>query len=222
MSPSFELEDAVRKRAGNNDLFVAGLDEVGVGALAGPVIAAAVALRINYASWLANVDDSKKLPERIREKMYDVIQQNALAWGIGYQFNKVIDSRGIAWARENTITTAFLSCKKALRVENVAAVVDDRRLSSLRDELGGKASIFSNKADEKSYSVAAASIVAKVIRDRFMRDAALKFPQYGFEKHKGYATKYHIEMLRKYGPCPIHRLSFRPVREAQVKLPTKD
>lgn len=145
--------------------------------------------------------------------MFDVIQQNALAFGVGYEMHTEIDRLGIAKARKQAIVTAFSECKKKTGREDIAAVCDDRRLSSLRDVLGGKASIFSNKADSKSFSCAAASILAKVIRDRFMRDVALKFPQYGFEKHKGYATKYHIEMLRKHGPCPIHRLSFKLFRK---------
>ena len=210
--PSFELEDAVRQRANNNDLFVAGVDEVGIGACAGPIISAAVVLR-GYSMWLANVDDSKKLTSKRREEMYDVILENAVAYGIGYETNVSIDEIGIAKARRKAMITAFQKCKEILGTDTLAAVVDGYSLRWMRDDLGGESSLFSNKADSKSYSVAAASILAKVIRDRYMTIMSKNFPQYDWEKNKGYGTPKHLESIKKYGPSPLHRLSFKPFRK---------
>ena len=208
--PSLDLETDVRKRADDPGLPVVGVDEVGVGCLAGPVMAAAVALR-GDEPWLDSLDDSKRLSGVKREDVYGFIIDSALAFGVGYASHEEVDEVGIASARRRAVVMAFRNCKERLG-RDAAAVVDDRRLAWVRSDLGGGASIFADKADQRSYSVAAASIVAKVLRDRHMRKMAHMWLGYEFEKNVGYGTPRHIEALTKLGPCPIHRRSFEPLR----------
>lgn len=214
--PSFDLELDVRRRADNPDLCVAGVDEVGVGALAGPVMAAAVVLR-GAELWIPELDDSKRLTYKKRDRLHALIVDEALAFGIGYASQKEIDDVGIATARRRAIVRAFEECRIALGPggHDLAAVVDDRRLAWLRADLGGKASIFADKADQRSYSVAAASIVAKVTRDNYMQKMVGMYPNYEmWYNNKGYGTPEHLEALKKYGPTPIHRKSFKPIADA--------
>ena len=209
--PSFELEIMTRARANDPFLLVAGVDEVGVGALAGPVMAAAVVLS-GDEPWVDGLDDSKRLSHGRRETLYDLIVDEATAFGLGHASHKEIDQVGIASARRLAVVRAFQACKDALDCGQLAAVVDDRRLARLRSDLGGRASIFVDHADQRSYSVAAASIVAKVTRDRHMRKMEGMWPGYGFESNVGYGTPRHIDAVREPGPCPIHRVSFEPIR----------
>ncbi len=209
--PSFDLEQDVRKRAGNLELLVCGLDEVGVGSLAGPVMAAAVVL-YGDEPWLGELDDSKRLTHKKREYLHDLIVEQAQAFGLGYASQKEIDDVGIASARRRAITRAYDKCHDALGDMALAAVVDDRRLAWLRSDLGGRASIFADKADQRSYSVAAASIVAKVIRDRYMQKMGAMYDAYGFATNVGYGTPKHLAAIKEYGPCPLHRRSFEPLK----------
>ncbi len=209
--PNFDLEQNVRRRAGNSDLLVAGVDEVGVGALAGPVMAAAVVL-VGDEPWVPELDDSKRLTHKKRDYLHDLIVEQARAFGIGYASQKEIDDVGIASARRRAIVRAYDACKDALGGVELASVVDDRRLAWLRSDLGGRASIFADKADQRSFSVAAASIVAKVIRDRYMQKMSAMYENYDFGGNKGYGTPKHLAAIKEHGPCPLHRMSFEPLK----------
>ncbi len=209
--PSFDLEQDVRKRAGNSELLVAGIDEVGVGALAGPVMAAAVVLH-GDESWLGELDDSKRLTHKKRNYLHDLIMEQARAFGLGYASQKEIDDVGIASARRRAVVRAYDACKDIFGDGDLAAVVDDRRLAWLRSDLGGRPSIFADKADQRSYSVAAASIVAKVIRDRYMQKMGAMYDAYGFATNVGYGTPKHLAAIKEHGPCPLHRRSFEPLK----------
>ena len=176
---------------------VCGIDEAGRGPLAGPVVAAAVILPEGIQ--LPGVNDSKKITEKKREMLFDFVQENAVAWGIGEASETEIDEI-------NILQATFLAMKRAVEALPVAAdfaLVDGNRTSGLdipaECVIGG---------DGKVLSIAAASILAKVTRDRYMRRMAEQYPQYGFEKHKGYGTKAHYAAIEQYGICPLHRKTF--------------
>ncbi len=180
--------------------YVAGLDEAGRGPLAGPVVAAAVVFYKNPQ--ISMINDSKKLTEEVREYLFDLILNEALC-GIGAAEVGEIDRINIYWA-------SFLAMDRAL--ENLNAqpehlLVDGRAFP--RNDIPFTTII---KGDSLSYSVAAASILAKVTRDRMMREYDQEFPQYGFANHKGYATREHLDAIEEFGYCPIHRRSFHPKR----------
>ena len=201
--PGFELE---RRAHLLGSRLVAGVDEAGRGPLAGPVMAAAVILPAELSGsepWLAAIDDSKRLSERRREEALELIRRNALALAVAQQDADDIDALGILPATVQAMTNALHS----LRVEPEYVLFDYIPL---------KACPFPHrtvvKGDSVSYSIAAASIVAKVTRDRWMRRADRQYPGYGFAQHKGYPTKGHIARMEVLGPCSIHRRSFGPVR----------
>lgn len=174
---------------------VAGIDEVGRGPLAGNVVAACVVMPENpLVLW---VDDSKKLSESRREKVYEEILKNALFVGIGEVDPEEIDRINILQATKAAMRLA------AEKVPADCFLIDAVTNLGLR---GVEIPII--KGDAASYSIAAASIVAKVTRDRQMVEADRIYPEYGFARNKGYGTKEHIDALQKYGPCPIHRRSF--------------
>lgn len=176
---------------------IAGLDEVGRGPLAGPVVTSAVILPKNAI--ILNINDSKKLPEPKRSLIYDYITKIAIDIQVSIIDNNIIDEINILQATIKSMENSINSLKQKpdqLIIDSIA--LDNINISQL--------SI--NKADEKSISVAAASIIAKVTRDRLMQEYHKIYPQYEFYKNKGYGTKQHIEALKKYGPCPIHRKSF--------------
>ena len=177
---------------------ICGIDEAGRGPLAGPVVVAAVIMPED--SMIEGVNDSKKVSEKKREKLYDEITQNAIAWGVGIIDQKEIDEINILNATKKGLTKALTEL-----VEKPDIILVDA-LTGI-DTLGiPYQSII--KGDAKSYSIAAASIVAKVTRDRIMRQWDEAYPEYGFEKHKGYGTKVHIEAIKNYGICPLHRKTF--------------
>lgn len=176
---------------------ICGVDEAGRGPLAGPVYAAAVILPRGLV--IEGLNDSKKLTEKRREALYDVIVEQAVAYGIGSADEKEIDEI-------NILQATFLAMRRAiaqLAVRPDLALIDGNRESDFsvpaQTVIGG---------DGKSANIAAASILAKVTRDRVMLEYAREYPQYGFDVHKGYGTKRHYEALREFGPCPIHRQSF--------------
>ncbi|MFV4927044.1 ribonuclease HII [Lactobacillus delbrueckii subsp. allosunkii] len=180
---------------------VAGVDEVGRGPLAGPVVAAAVILPEDFS--LLEVNDSKKLSPQKRLALYPKILQEAVAVGVGVMDNKVIDQINIYEADRLAMKQAVeaLSTRPdALLVDAMNVPVDLPQLELI-------------KGDAKSNSIAAASIVAKVFRDSLMDDYARLYPDYAFDHNAGYGTKDHLEALRKYGPTPIHRLTFSQVSE---------
>ena len=177
---------------------ICGIDEAGRGPLAGPVVVAAAIMPED--SFIEGVNDSKKVSEKKREKLYDEITSSAIAWGVGIIEPQEIDDINILNATKKGLTKAL----KEL-VEKPDIILVDA-LTGI-DTLGiPYQSII--KGDAKSYSIAAASIIAKVTRDRIMRQWDEIYPEYGFEKHKGYGTKAHIEVIKNDGICPIHRKSF--------------
>lgn len=176
---------------------IGGVDEAGRGPLAGPVVSACVILPKNLI--IVEIDDSKKLSAAKREELYNRIFNNAYAIGIGIVENKRIDEINIYNATKEAMIQAVLASKQ----QPDFLLLDAMNLKELPIP---QLSVI--KGDSKSQSVAAASIIAKVTRDRIMEGFAKLYPQYGFEKHKGYGTKEHVEAIRKYGTTPIHRLSF--------------
>lgn len=177
--------------------YICGVDEAGRGPLAGPVFAAAVILPEDYE--IEGVNDSKKLSEKKREKLFDEIIEHALAYSIKNCDNFTIDDINILAATMQTMKNAVDS----LTIKPDIVFVDGNRLPEL--DIPAEYVIH---GDAVSASIAAASILAKVSRDRFMYEMDKKYPEYDFAKHKGYGTKLHYEKLREFGPCEIHRLTF--------------
>lgn len=178
--------------------YIAGIDEAGRGPLAGPVVVAAAIMPRN--SMIEGVNDSKKVSEKKREAIYEQIIQEAISYGVGIIDHREIDAINILQATKKGLTEAI----KGLETKPDVILVD--ALTNI-DTCGiPYTSII--QGDSKSYSIAAASIIAKVTRDRIMRQWDELYPMYGFEKNKGYGTKMHMDAIREYGICPIHRLSF--------------
>ena len=174
-----------------------GVDEAGRGPLAGPVCAAAVILP--QETVIEGLNDSKKLSEKRRELLFDEICEKALTFGVAFATVEEIEQL-------NILKAAFLAMNRAigeLDPQPALALIDGNRMQGI--DVPARAVV---KGDAKCGSIAAASILAKVTRDRYMREMAEKYPQYGFEKHKGYGTKAHYAALREFGPCGIHRPSF--------------
>lgn len=193
---------------------VAGVDEAGRGPLAGPVVAAAVILP--FGLFLSGLDDSKKLAPKKREMLYDEILGKAVSVRVSVVDAATIDRVNIYQATMNGMYDSVLSLEP--RPDKV--LIDAVELARLP-----MPTLSIIKGDAKSASIAAASIVAKVTRDRLMLRYDAEYPQYGFAQHKGYGTARHVEALGKYGPCPIHRRSFEPVRsmaERQGSRPGKE
>ncbi len=177
---------------------ICGIDEAGRGPLAGPVVVAAAIMPRD--SMIEGVNDSKKVSEKKREKLYDLITDEAIAYGVGIIDQKEIDRINILNATKEGLTMAV----KELNPKPDLIIVD--ALSKIDTEGIPYKSII--KGDAKCYSIACASIIAKVTRDRIMRQWDEVYPQYGFIKHKGYGTAAHISAIKEYGLCPLHRLSF--------------
>lgn len=178
--------------------YICGIDEAGRGPLAGPVVVAAVIMPKD--SMIEGVNDSKKVSEKKREKLYELIIEEAISYSVGIVDQNEIDRINILNATKAGLTEAV----RTLKVKPELILVD--ALTNI-DTCGVPyQSII--KGDAKSYSIAAASIIAKVTRDRIMREWDNIYPQYGFAQHKGYGTKMHMEAIREYGLTPIHRKSF--------------
>ncbi len=188
---------------------IAGIDEAGRGAIAGSVMAAAVILPLHKPKTLAKlaaVNDSKQLSPKRREKMYSLIIKNALAWGIGETTAEIIDQIGILPATRLAMIEAITQLQPA----PTYLLIDGRiRLANLPIP---QQSIV--RGDGKSLTIAAASIVAKVTRDRKMVKLDQQYPHYGFGRHKGYGTAYHTAQIEKHGGAPIHRFTFAPLRRS--------
>lgn len=189
-----------------------GVDEAGRGPLAGPVVAAAVVLPVREVRALRQVRDSKALTLRVREELFGVIRRHALEFAVGWCLSDEID-------RHNILQASLLAMRRAtLRLRlggsaRLVAVDGNRDIPSLPHPQ--KALI---DGDAYSQSIAAASILAKVVRDRWMERFDARYPGYGFARHKGYATPDHLAALDRLGPCPIHRRSFAPVSQAGLPL----
>lgn len=187
---------------------IAGIDEAGRGPLAGPVVVASVIMPKN--SMIEGVNDSKKVSEKKRERLYEEITKEAIAYGVGIVNQGEIDSINILNATKEGLTMAVKEMEKKLLEKNEGfnkpdIILVDALTKIDTDNIPYKSII---KGDSKSYSIAAASIIAKVTRDRIMRQWAEVYPMYGFEKHKGYGTAAHIAAIKEYGPCPLHRRTF--------------
>lgn len=192
---------------------VAGLDEAGRGAWAGPVVAGAVVLpveRFDLARALDGVNDSKQLSRAAREALLPRILAAARATGVGHATHAEIDRLGIVPATRLAMRRAL----EALATPPDALLVDALDVSEF-----GLPYTSLIRGDQRSLSIAAASILAKVVRDQFMDALDEQFPQYGFREHKGYGTGLHRSALRQFGPCPAHRLSFAPLRAEPAPSP---
>ncbi len=193
--PDYEFEKAA---VNSGFSCICGVDEAGRGPLAGPVCAAAVILP--EGAVIAGLDDSKKLTEKKRERLYDIIKETAVDYSVAYGTLEEIET-------VNILEATYLAMNRAIEGLNIKpdfALIDGNRVPR-----GIKIPCETIvKGDSKSMSVAAASVLAKVTRDRLMLEYDKKYPEYNFKKHKGYGTKEHTELIKQYGPCEIHRLSF--------------
>lgn len=182
--------------------YLAGVDEVGRGPLAGPIVAASVILNLDYKNEkdiIIGIKDSKKLSQKLREELSEIIKDKAIAYNIAVLDNKEIDKKGIGFCNNEVLKQASLNLKTQPNI-------------ILSDGYAVKGMDIDNefviKGDAKSASIACASIIAKVYRDKLMYQYADIYPKYGFESNVGYGTQEHIEALKKFGPTPIHRKSF--------------
>lgn len=176
---------------------ICGVDEAGRGPLAGPVCAAAVILPVGAV--IPGLDDSKKLTEKKREALYDIIKETAVSYGIAFASEKEIDEM-------NILNATFLAMKRA--VEKLGVKPDLALIDGNQKPHTGINEVTVIKGDGKSMSIAAASVLAKVTRDRYMLELDKKYPQYEFKKHKGYGTKLHYEKILEYGISDVHRKTF--------------
>ncbi|MBS4198938.1 ribonuclease HII [Bacillus sp. FJAT-49732] len=198
----YKLMEAYEVKARSEGFtFIAGIDEVGRGPLAGPVVSAAVILE--ETSYIQGLNDSKKLTEKKREELFKEIMAIAVSVGIGIVSADEIDKVNIYEATKKSMLAAVQN----LSIQPDYLLLDAMKINSIYPET----SIV--KGDAKSVSIAAASIVAKVTRDRMMKEYHNQYPQYGFHLHMGYGTKLHLDALNEHGPCPIHRNTFAPIKK---------
>lgn len=203
--PDFSREENLAKKGYKT---IAGLDEAGRGPLAGPVVAAAVIFEHNPETIKklisAGIRDSKTIAEKKRENLYDLICTHALAWSVGIVSEKIIDEINIL----NAAKLAMKQSAEKLSVQPDFLLIDGN--ATLNDFPADQSAV--PKADAYILSVSAASILAKVTRDRIMKELDKKYPKYGFAVHKGYGTRFHMDILHKRGPCEIHRKTFEPIK----------
>ena len=195
----FSYENTARDKGYEN---IIGVDEAGRGPLAGPVVAAAVSLAPGW--FLEEINDSKMLSPRVRAKLFPIIKKNSLGYGVGIVDVATID-------RINILQAALLAMKYAVEAVPIKAnllLIDGNK--PIDTEIDQWTIV---KGDSLSYSIAAASILAKVTRDKIMEQYHKQFPHYAFDRHKGYGTSLHRNAIKEYGPCPIHRRTFRGVKE---------
>jgi ribonuclease HII len=204
-SSSIDMLAYEKEAAGEGFGAVCGVDEAGRGPLAGPVYAAAVILRPGQQ--IEGVNDSKKLTEKRREALFEVIQREALCWSIAFAEPEEIDTYNILGA-------TYLAMNRA--VEGLSCPADCALVDGNRDPGLGIPTRTIVKGDGLSASIAAASILAKVARDRYMLEMDKQYPQYKFCRHKGYPTKLHYDMIAVHGVCPIHRRSFLKTLEKHL------
>ena len=189
------LKQIEKEYYSRNIEYIAGIDEAGRGPLAGPVV-----VIMPKDSMIEGVNDSKKVSEKKREKLYDLILEEAISYGIGIIYQDEIDEINILQATKKGLTNAI----EQMKIKPDLILVD--ALNGINTLGIPYQSII--KGDAKCYSISAASIIAKVTRDRIMREWDVVYPEYGFSSHKGYGTAKHIAALKEYGPCPLHRRSF--------------
>ena len=209
-----ELERLKELKKIENELYmkgitsIAGIDEAGRGPLAGPVVVACAIMPKD--SMIEGVNDSKKVSEKKREILYEEITREAIAYGVGIVSQEEIDRVNILNATKEGLRMAIDEMEKCLKerkanFEKPEIILVDALTKIDTDHIPYKSII---KGDSKSYSIASASIIAKVTRDRIMRQWAEVYPMYGFDKHKGYGTEAHVNAIKQYGLCPLHRRSF--------------
>ncbi len=185
-----------RKHLEDGKKYIAGVDEVGRGPLAGPVVCASVIMPLDDI--IEGIDDSKKISEKKREKLFEVIKEKAISYSICEVSQEEIDQINILNAVKKCMTMA---------VETLSVKPDITLVDGVDTNLNINAE-YIVKGDSKSYTIGCASILAKVYRDNLMKEYAKEYPEYGFEKHKGYGTKVHIEKIKEIGPCKLHRRTF--------------
>lgn len=190
----YEFDLSIKNEGYN---IICGVDEAGRGPLAGPVYACAIIMKEDFI--IPEVNDSKKLSEKKREALYDVILENAIDYSVASVSHKEIDEINILNATLKAMDTAISN----LKIKPQLALIDGNQNRGI---VTPSRTVI--KGDGLSYNIAAASIIAKVSRDRYIIKMDEIYPEYGFKKHKGYGTKEHMEALRKYGPCEIHRKTF--------------
>lgn len=201
--PNLDIEQDVRSVQYK---YIAGVDEVGRGPLAGPVVSAAVVLPddlVGDEDWLSVINDSKKLSESKRQMAYEIISREAVSVAVGITNASTIDSVGILPATISSMFTAL----RGLEVSPDFVLFDFIPMKNC--EYPYRTVV---KGDTKSYSISAASIIAKVTRDELMKEADEQYPGYGFSGHKGYGTAKHLDAIKRLGPCEIHRRSFAPIK----------
>ena len=199
--PNLLYENRLKKQGFK---IIAGVDEAGRGSWAGPIVAGAVILPANIK--IPNLKDSKMLSPLAREKVYKIIIKKALYWSAGIISNNIIDKEGISQTNLDVMNKAI----KNLKIKPDYLLIDFLSKKKI-NIINNIAYFLIKKGDKKICSISAASIIAKVTRDRIMVSYDKKFPNYGFARHKGYGTTYHRAMIEKYGICKIHRKSFRPM-----------
>lgn len=202
MNNIYEIEKDLHKQGYQ---YIVGTDEAGRGPMAGPLVAAAVILSDKF--YLETLNDSKQISAKMREKLYDIIMKEAIEIQVEVISVEEVDRLNVYQASKQ----AMLSCIKKMKTKVDYILTDAMKLDidiPCLDII---------KGDQKAACIAAASIIAKVTRDRLMIEIDKEYPQYGFSKHKGYVTKYHLEMLDKYGPSAVHRQSFEPVQRTLLK-----
>ena len=198
------LDNYYRNKHGR---FIAGVDEAGRGPLAGPVVAGIVIMPNGH---FKGIDDSKKLSEKKREEQFEIIKEKAISYSIGVVDNKEIDRINILNATKKAMKIALSKLRNmpdCILSDAVKFDTDNIPLVSIV------------KGDKYSLNIAAASILAKVHRDRLMTEYSYKYPEYNFKKHKGYPTKEHITLLKQFGISPIHRRSYKPVNDIFINTP---
>ena len=200
MTEQIDMLEYEKKYWAMGKKLVAGIDEAGRGPLAGPVYAACVVFEPGVV--IEGINDSKKLSEKKREQLFEIIKEKALYYSIVSVDEKEIDRINILEATFKAFRESLNSLPKMPDI----ALIDGNRAKEIPTEYETVV-----KGDSKSQSIAAASILAKVARDRFVMELDEKYPQYGFKKHKGYPTKDHYAAIEKYGPSPVHRLTFKGV-----------
>ena len=202
--PDIELEKKLWKKGFK---IVVGIDEAGRGPLAGPVAAGAVVIE-REDQVVEKVRDSKKMTKKQREEAEGKIKEVSTAWGVGLVDSREIDEIGIQEAVKKAMILALVQVERMLKKRAEYLIVDGTNVLPI---IGYKMERI-QEGDLNHYSISAGSVLAKVGRDRVMREYAKQYPKYGFERHVGYGTRLHMEMLEKYGPCDIHRRCFAPVK----------
>lgn len=201
--PDIKLEQSLWSQGFKH---VVGIDEAGRGPLAGPVVAGAAIIH-SKDQMVVGVKDSKKMTAKRREEAYEKISEVSSAYGYGIVDSKEIDRIGIAKAVQRAMQGALGMLTSNLGENPNFLIIDGGNVR----EIIGYAQKRINSGDSFHYSIAAGSVIAKVVRDRLMHEYATKYPEYGFESHVGYGTKKHMDALKAVGPCEIHRESFKPV-----------